>query len=235
MFLSYFDEVKISPPERMNFFIGGVTMDETDLPLIEAEIDKIAQAFFGASPLSKETEFHGAHILHGKGACKGRQLEERIKVIKALIDILKNERIHKHMTRIDVTAHRGKYKTPRPEYSLGLMLHFEQIDQFLAERQSLGMMFGDYERDNTEESILNLSSYKKNGTDYWYGKEIKCLADTVYFAHSHHSRFIQLADVFLHLAQLRHYNDRTHYAQREILDYVDMTGMLANCVVKTWP
>lgn len=235
MFLSYFDEVKAELPDRPYFFIGGVTIDESAMTDIEAALNDVAHRLFNSSVLAKSNELHGKEIFQGKGCCKGMKPKPRIDALKGIIDILAKNEVHKHLTQLDVANHRAKYNKPEPEYNLGLMFYIEQIDRFLEKNNSKGMLFGDYERDEANDSIINLSHFKHYSTRYTYGRKITHLLDTLYFAHSHHSRFVQLADVFLYLVQSRHYNVRKNRFQQEILEYVDDTGVVKDATRKNWP
>jgi hypothetical protein len=225
MYLCYFDEIKIDPRNsKNNFFIGGICIDSSDAQKIENEINIIALNFFGSSVLRKDTELHGSHIMHGHGACKGRDIEDRITLLKVFVDILSKPDLKLFSTRIDVTAHRKQYTHPMPEYNFGLMLHVENVNSYLKSIKQIGMLFGDFERDNTENSIVSLSEFKISGTQF-IKHDITQLVDTLYFAHSHHSRFIQLADIFLYFDHLCYYDDRTRYPQRTILEYIDQSKM----------
>ncbi len=222
MYFCYFDEVKTDLiNNKHNFFIGGISIDQSDIMDIEKTLDLIAFNFFGTSVLGKGNEFHGSYIVHGKGAFKGREVTTRLALIKDLTNLLTDSRINKFTTRINVIEHKEKYQYPMPEYNFGLMLHLENTDSFLKEKRKKGILFGDYERDNTENSIISLSEFKNSKTKFYKGKQITQLVDTIYFAHSHHSRFIQLADVFLYLAHLRFYNDRSKKLQKAVLEHVD--------------
>lgn len=79
-------------------------------------------ALFGTSVLAKNSEIHSYDMFRGKGACKGRKIEDRIQVLKELIKILSDERVYKFLVKINVQAHKSKYQDPMPEYNLGLML-----------------------------------------------------------------------------------------------------------------
>ena len=51
--------------------------------------------------------------------------------------------------------------------------------------------------------IRDFSTYRVDGKTPWdYGAPIPSIIDAVHFAHSHHSRLLQLADAYLFLATL---------------------------------
>ena len=88
-----------------------------------------------------------------------------------------------------------------PEYRLGLMLFLERACDYLDEVDDLGIVFGDYEKDEVGNSVVDFSEYKTSGkTPMFLGRPLGRLVDTVYFTHSHHSRFLQLADVVVYMA-----------------------------------
>ena len=49
--------------------------------------------------------------------------------------------------------------------------------------------------------MLDFSQFKVSGkTPMYYGRPLGRLVDTIHFTHSHHSRFLQAADVMLYMA-----------------------------------
>ena len=200
MHLIYFDENKYSE-ENPFFTIGGVLVSENKVLRLDKTLTQIQFNFFGSSSLVAENEFHGNEMFHGKGAFKGRKLPERIEVFDYFASFLIDNAIPIRLVRIDVERHRQKYKFPMPEYRLGLMLFLERACDYLDEVDDLGIAFGDYERDEVARSVVDFSEYKTSGkTPMHFGRPLGRLVDTVYFTRSHHSRFLQLADVVVYMA-----------------------------------
>ncbi len=200
MHLFYFDETKYEPSGRY-FFIGGIVVRDADVLALEATLTQIQQNFFGTSFLTRETEMHGKDIFHGKGVFKSRKLTDRIKLLTDITTFFCDAKLPIRIVKIDVPAHRAKYKFAQPEYQLGLMLILERFSDFLDEVNDLGMVFGDYEKDEITQAVLDFSQFKTIGkTPMYYGRALGRLVDTIYFTHSHHSRFLQAADVMLYMA-----------------------------------
>ena len=100
-----------------------------------------------------------------------------------------------------VRKHHEKYKYPEPEYRLGLMLILEQFCLYLDKIDDIGIVFGDYEEEEITQSILDFSQFKQSGsTPMFFGRPLGRLKDTIYFTHSHHSRFLQVADMIMYMA-----------------------------------
>ena len=59
-----------------------------------------------------------------------------------------------------VKKHQKKYKYPKPTYHLGLMLILEQFCHYLDEVDDIGIVFGDYEKDEIAKSVLDFSQFK---------------------------------------------------------------------------
>jgi len=200
MHLFYFDETKYEHGGRY-FFIGGIIVPDADVLSAEATLTQIQQNFFGTSFLTRETEMHGKDIFHGKSVFKSRKLQDRVKLLADITTFLCDAKLPIRIVRIDVPAHRAKYKFPQPEYQLGLMLILERFSDFLDEVNDLGMVFGDYEKDEITQAVLDFSQFKTVGkTPMYHGRPLGRLVDTIYFTHSHHSRFLQAADVMLYMA-----------------------------------
>jgi len=200
MQLIYFDETKFEDKNPF-FFIGGIIIDDSKITKMETELMQIQYNFFKTSILSIDTEFHGNHIYQGKGVFKKRKLEERLKIFEDVSSLLIDYEIPIRIVCIDVNRHRKKYKYPQPEYNLGLMLILERFSDYLDEVDDIGIVFGDYEKDEITRSILDFSQFKVDGrTPFAFGRPLGRLKDTIYFTHSHHSRFLQVADLVLYMA-----------------------------------
>ena len=200
MCLAYFDENKYSE-ENPFFVIGGYLMPDDNALDLEAALTKIQLDFFNSAALRTDTEFHGKEMLHGKGNFKRRKLSERIQLFEALTKFVIDNKLPIRLVCIDVKAHRQKYNRPMPEYRLGLMLILERFCDYLEQKKDIGAVFGDYEKDEISRAILDFAEFKVVGkTLMYYGRPLGKLIDTVYFTHSHHSRFLQVADVLVYMA-----------------------------------
>ncbi len=81
------------------------------------------------------------------------------------------------------------------------MLILERFCDYLESVDDIGAVFGDHEKDEISRSILDFSQFKLDGkTRMYFGRPLGRLKDTIYFTHSHHSRFLQIADIVIYLA-----------------------------------
>ena len=200
MHLIYFDENKYSE-ENPFFNIGGILVPESKVLELDRTLTQIQSNFFGSSSLVAANQFHGKEMFHGKGPFKGRKLPERIEVFEYFATFLIGSEIPIRLVRIDVKRHREKYQYPTPEYRLGLMLFLEQACEYLDGVDDLGIAFGDYEKDEVARSVVDFSEHRTSGTTPMYsGRPLGRLVDTVHFTRSHHSRFLQVADVVVYMA-----------------------------------
>jgi hypothetical protein len=237
VYLIYFDENKYSK-ECPFFYIGGILLEGSNVSQYEQTLRQIAYNFFGTPILTKDTEMHGKEIFHGKGKFKERKIEDRLNLLNDIVTFITLNKIPIRLVCIDVEKHKSKYIYPQPEYNLGLMLILERFDAFLEEADKLGVVFGDYERDEMKKSILDFSQFKHDGTTpMYFGRPLGRLIDTIYFTHSHHSRFLQIADIIVFLAG-RYENspigkDRWHDCKAK-----EMWERIKNetdCIIKRWP
>lgn len=200
MYLAYFDENKFDD-KNPHFVIGGFLLESTKALAIEGVLQQIQFNFFGSSILRKDNEFHGKDILHGKAKYKRRTLSDRIRLFEDLASVVINNRRPVRLISIDVEMHKYRYAYPMPEYRLGLMLILERFCDYLDLVDDLGIVFGDFEKDEVNSSIVDFSEFKLIGsTPMYHGRPLGRLLDTVYFTQSHHSRYLQLADVLVYLA-----------------------------------
>lgn len=237
MFLCYFDENKYSE-EDPHFHIGGFLIPEDNVSTCENIISQIQYNFFGTKVLTKETEMHGKDIFHGKGPFKGRTLKDRLHLLADITNFVVTNKLPVRVVTIDVQAHRKRYAFPEPEYRLGLMLILERFCDCLDKANQLGLVFGDYERDEITRSILDFSQFKSSGkTPMYYGRPLGRLIDTIYFTHSHHSRFLQVADIIVFMANRCHDLPESpdKYPDRELKKLWDSLVASGNFSMQKWP
>ena len=237
MYMCYFDENKHSR-ENPNFFIGGLMVSDRNARALEAVLSQIAFNFFGTTSLSLQSELHGKDLFHRKGAAKGRKLAERAQVFRDVSRFVREHEIPVRMVCIDVEKHRSHYAYPMPEYRLGLMLILERFAEFLDEVDDLGLVFGDFEADEVTRAVVDFSEYKVRGkTPMHYGRPLGRLLDTVYFTHSHHSRFLQVADLLVYMAG--RYEDTAEvpdkWHEREVANSWREIRSSANFRIQRWP
>ena len=100
------------------------------------------------------------------------------------------------------------------------------------------MVFGDYEADEVTGAVVDFSEYKNQGkTPMYFGRPLGRLLDTVYFTQSHHSRFLQVADLLVYMAgRYENRNDipeRWHEQQvKAAWEKIKASG---NVFIQRWP
>ena len=118
------------------------------------------------------------------------------------------------------------------------MLILERICDYLEEVDDIGMVFGDYEQDEITKSVLDFSQFKTSGkTPMYHGRPLGRLIDTIYFTHSHHSRFLQIADMILYLAN-RYQKPEfipVKWPDRKLLPVWDELKNLESVRIQRWP
>lgn len=237
MHLCYFDENK-HDLDKPHFFIGGLLIPDKKALDFENTLSQIVFNFFGARSLIQANELHGKELFHGKGNAKGRKLEERVQVFRDVATFVTNNQIPVRMVCIDVERHMNKYLYPMPAYRLGLMLILERFSEYLDKIDDLGLVFGDYEADEVTGAVVDFSEYKSQGkTPMYFGRPLGRLLDTVYFTQSHHSRFLQVADLLVYMAG-RYENrndipDRWH--EQEVKAAWEKIKASGNVCIQRWP
>lgn len=237
MHLCYFDENKHGP-DNPHFFIGGLLIPDKKALDFESTLSQIAFNFFGARSLIQANELHGKELFHGKGNAKGRKLEERVQVFRDVATFVTDNQIPVRMVCIDVERHKNKYQYPMPAYRLGLMLILERFSEYLEQVDDLGLVFGDYEADEVTGAVVDFSEYKSQGkTPMYFGRPLGRLLDTVYFTQSHHSRFLQVADLLVYMAgryeRRNDIPDRWH--EQEVKAAWEKIKASGNVFIQRWP
>ena len=234
MYLIFFDDAK-NDDHYPHYHIGAVSVDEHDLNQVEERVKALSNSIFGTSELNKATEFHAAEIYHRKSNFKSwDDFGQRVDVIQSLAKILSLDEVR----LIDIQINCALLNPSQSAEDIAFMYLCERANDFVKARKSLGMLIGDRENDqHAARYASTLSNYRNKGTDFAYGREINSLVDSVHFSHSHLSRFIQLADVYVWLLQFRNRNkdskDFRHRAMLERLNFSEIN--LSPSKYKEWP
>ena len=234
MHLIFFDEAK-DDPNYSHYHIGAVCIEESQLGEVEAKIKLLAKEAFGTDELTASTEFHAAEIYHRKGNFKDWiEPGRRVQLIGKLAEILSLAEVK----LIKIQINNSLLSAGQSPEDIAFMFLCERANDFVKSKKSLGMLIGDRENDRHAERFAStLSNYRGNGTNFAFGRKIQNLVDSVHFTHSHLSRFLQLADVYVWLLQFQNRNrgskDFRHQAMLNLLkeDYID----LSPSKYKEWP
>lgn len=231
MHLLYYDEVKYHPPVQDSFWLGGVCASGEVVPDIEAEVNDISRDAFGSGLLAKATEFHGKEICGGRGNFKGRDLDERIEYLQRLLAIISREDVYRVYIRI-IPGNISHASTPPDE--IAFMYLIEQVNGLFNDVDTVGMLFGDYDEPVIGSSVASLAKFRMGGTQWRRGQDIDRIIDTVHFARSHHSRMIQLADIYLYCLQFRNQSNAAPW-RKKIAEVIDTSGISTPTRSRVWP
>ena len=232
MFLIYFDEVKYHPPAQQNYRLGGIMVDARLVPELEQSVNELSKQCFGSARLSNETEFHAKDIFHGKANFKGREIAARMETLEKLAKIIDR---HDEVSKIQIRLYPKRMVSGK--YEDHAFMHLvERTQMQLRSLNGIGMLIGDHERTRVSPATYELSRFRQDGTDYQYGRSIDRLIDTVHFSHSHHSRMLQLADVYMFAVQICASGNESGYTRSRFIKFVrEETNLLAPHRYKDWP
>jgi hypothetical protein len=231
MHLFYYDEVKYHPPQQTSFWLGGICASSLSVSNIEEQVNAVSLDAFGESLLMKETEFHGIEICRGKGTLKGFPEAERLEYLRRLLAIIAREDVYRVYVEIrpaNITH------SSRPPDEIAFMYLTEQVNSLMGDFDTVGMMFGDYDEPAIGSSVASLSGFRRGGTDWSRGRGIDRIIDTVHFAKSHHSRMIQLADIYMYCLQFSHQANDAPWRNR-IAEVINASGIAFATKCRTWP
>lgn len=234
MLIVYFDEVKYQEGNQPYYWLGAIVASAEDIWAAEAAMSVLSERCFGAPHMSRDTEFHAADIFHRKRAFKGwSDIDQRLDVLKELAAILDRcKDIGKVRIRIDPN------KMIRKDYEeVAFVFLVEKVEQYLRAAEQPGILIGDRENERVSQKFAEmLSKYRATGTPYQFGVDLEYLVDTVHFTDSHHSRMLQLADLYVWLSQLCVVSDKARYPQSELIQHIrEHTNILAPSRYKNWP
>lgn len=210
MHIAYFDESKSDPQNgRPWYIVGGFVVPMSLIGSIEEEMSKISRRAFGSDELVPSTEFHGTHIYQGKGPFKGMAIDDRLAILNDLLAILASEDVRLVFSAIDVTK---LYKESQaPEFAF---MHFCERANSAVPAGSSAILIADLDDEQSRKMVQEFSRYRKVGTHSKYGSVLKKIVDSVHFTRSHHSRLIQLADVYAYALTTGYHPKTGHIAEK---------------------
>ena len=219
MLLTYFDEVKPEPQGQTYYWLGGLMVFPEVVPALEAELNAIARECFGNDAPTPETEFHATRICSGSKNFKSwRNPKERFEVLKRLLKVIDQpDGVFRVVVRLEVAKIDESWDTE----ALALMYLIERVNTFAKLKKTHALLIGDLDNEKAvNRAVRNLAEYRTQGTKYAYGRKIENVIDTVHFAHSHHSRMLQLADTYLWTKQLEHRTDQLSEHRQDLVNFI---------------
>lgn len=193
MYLMYLDDSgSAKNTSESHLVLGGIVLHESKTFWINKKMDDLAASIYPSDPSS--IEFHASEIFGGRKApWNGMSKTKRIEVIKAVLDIARQEQ--KNTAVFACAVHKESYKNHDP-----LELAFENLcsrfDLFISRiyhennERHAGLIILD--ESSHETSLQQLAiNFRKVGTKW---RVTKNLQEVPLFVDSRASRSIQLAD-----------------------------------------
>jgi hypothetical protein len=231
MHLVYIDEVKYDPPQQLYHWLCALAFPEDSVKDADRRLTEVAESYFGTRILAHDNEFHAKDIVHGKGPYKGRPLDTRVELYKRLLDLISET---ERLGRIEVRIEPAKMVGSSYE-DMAFMFLVEKVDDYMTQEKSIALLIADDDKEIAGTNVASLSGYKARGTDYQFGRAINRVVDTIHHTRSHHSRLLQLADIYVYtLAMVA--GDCTKHPRSEIAAHArSKQNLLFPSKYKNWP
>jgi hypothetical protein len=229
VYVTYFDEVKAQPAQGQNYyFVGGLCVPMNEVSSIEAKLSALVTELFGWADLTPDTCFHARLIHFKKGPFAEMDFPKRLEVLTKLTTILAEAPVKRVYAAIDTEKLMAKHKVAEIAFA-----HFcERVEMAMAKDEHT-ILIGDLDNEQFKQMIADFARYRARGTPWNYGIQISSIVDSVHFARSHHSRLIQLADIYLYTVS-HMFGARTG-GFRDAYDKVVKSVNLFPTRYKVWP
>jgi hypothetical protein len=197
VFVSYFDEIKPNPKyNQPDYWLGAVSVPMADIPAMEGRVNELAASVFGSADLTKQTEFHSSELYFRNGNFQAElDVGKRLKTFKDLLGIF-DAFPQAKKTFVQIKPENIKYSSQTAD-RIAFMYLCEQLDGLMAKIGSHTLLIGDRDEERTNSAVQEFLTYRTYGTNWARGKDLERVIDSLYFADSHHSRMLQLADVYI--------------------------------------
>jgi hypothetical protein len=230
MHLVYIDEVKHDPPRQPYHWLGALAFPEASIQAIDQAVAAIAERFFGTSILDQANEFHAKHIVQGKGPYKGKPMQDRVDLFKLLLDIIGSSGVGRIEIRLEPAKMVAGHYT-----DMAFMFLVEKVDDYMRQSGSIALLIADEDKELAGTNVASLSSYKATSTRYAFGKPVRRIVDTIHHTKSHHSRLLQLADVYVYTLAMAA-GDHNEYPRSKLVEHArKQARVLFPTKYKNWP
>ncbi len=194
MYITYFDEVKAMPQHGQDhYLVGGIIVPMAKIAELERAVTALAVEVFDSADLTKETEFHASYCYYGKAHFKGMEAGRRAEILARLGCLIsQTQDVKRVYAAINTPKLYSGAKTPEIAFA-----HFvERVEKAVPSSQSC-LLIGDLDDEQATNMVRDFSKFRQRGTPWAHGIQLKSLVDSVHFCRSHHSRLLQLADVYM--------------------------------------
>jgi len=235
MRIIYFDEVKYKKGSQPYYWLGALVATPEAIWRLENKINDLSEKIFGDRILSNATEFHAADIFHRKANFKEQSdIEARIDVLKSLMDIIDEE---SELEKVIIRVAPEKISANDNHEDIAFMFMVEKTEQHLRSVKSPGLLIGDRENATVSKQFAEkLSHFREHGTKWDFGMDLTHLIDTVHFTNSHHSRMLQLADIYVWVKQLCQNSSEAKHPNNLVIQHAKHhTNILTSTKYKIWP
>ncbi|MEC9268632.1 MAG: DUF3800 domain-containing protein [Pseudomonadota bacterium] len=196
MKLIYIDEAgqtgtKLDPNQPIHL-LSAIVVDVESVRKIEDAVRSLGQKYFGALSERTDFEFHGYEIQKGKGHFRSKNVEERIRIVSDLIDILLLNDVKVGFVAINKLKSRASLHP----HQLAFLFLVERIEDLLVNEDTMGLLIADENHEMEQRLIEDLELFKTKNTKFgWRPTQINRIVDSVHFVRSKNNRLIQLSDI----------------------------------------
>lgn len=200
MCIAYFDEVKAMPQNgQEHYLVGGLVVPLDKIAELEKAVTDLAVEVFESSDLVKETEFHASYCYFGKSQFKGMQPARRVEILVRLARLIsETDGVKRVYAAINQPKLYSGTKTPEIAFA-----HFVERVEMAVPNGTPCLLIGDLDDEQATTMVRDFSRFRQKGTPWAYGIELRSVVDSVHFCRSHHSRLLQLADVYMFIVSGR--------------------------------
>lgn len=230
MYLIYFDEVK-PRGKQTNYIIGALAIPHELIIQVEQQLNEVAFDTFSKTTLSKDTEFHGTDIINAKKNFTDFKQDSRIDIYTRILNIIDS---NPSIFNINITVTNKYTGTALNQAEMAFLFLVEKSNELVKDKGTVGMLIGDLDEQIVDKSVTQLCDYRASGTPFKL-RNITNIIDTVHFTKSHHSRMLQLADIYVNSLNV-FYREQTRPVGKAIQSYIaDEMSNYFPSKYKYWP
>ncbi len=213
------------------YVLLGVAVAEEQVNALARQMDDIVGRHLGQSGI----ELHFRKLVRGHAPFDRLSEQNRWRLVDDIFAAIGSSDVTLFASVIDKRKHQDRYTFPERPDILALELLVERFDIFLGRRNQLGCVVYDSRGKAVDDELRNFfSDWRYSGTS---ARKLRNIIETIFFAPSHATRLLQVADFCAH-ATFLHYERGNSQRFNQIegrFDRNPQTNNVKGYGIKEWP
>lgn len=186
------------------YVIAALVVNDRSARPLETALDRVAAAAVFFTGNNEDAELHGYTLFHGREDWSGVPLRPRINVYSQAMRAIGEHDVIVLLRGLDRARYAARYGSEAGDpHDVVLRQVLERLDAYGRRCSEPVLVIAD-EIHSHERHRTDLAFFREAGTPGYRSSRLNHIVDTLHFAPSRHSRFLQAVDLVAYLHLRRH-------------------------------